>query len=128
MSKLNRLATRKEIGAIRYRLTQADLSADLRRRIIARHIGNLSDTLPDELIGIVPLLWDANEIGNLEDLVVGLNMLNLLVPATYGSIPAGTVFRFNGEFVTKRKDGIETPRGKIPHIDAGYRIQTLNGE
>lgn len=125
MTTFNRLAARKEIGAIRHRLIEENLLPELRRQIIARHLLNLLDTLPIQYQSIVTRCTVANYADH-DALIAGLDELDELIPATYGSIPAGTVFQVNGHFFIKRKGGAEY-RGIIEsHFDADTIITIVN--
>ena len=125
MQSFNRLAARKDIGAIHHRLAEVGLSVTLRHQLIARHLDNLADNLPQKYQGIVKRCQVANYNDPLE-LVAGLDLLAALIPATYGSIPAGTVFQINGRYFIKRKGGVEY-RGVVePHFDAGTIVTIVN--
>lgn len=125
MSSFNRLAVRKEIGAIRYRLADQDLSATLRHQIIARHLDNLSDTLPVKFHEILNRCRVAN-YNSSDELVAGLDLIDALVPATYGSIPAGIVFLCRGSQYTKRKEGTEKDGVLWPHLVADTVVSIVN--
>lgn len=126
MSTFNRLAARKEIGAIRHRLAETGLDPVIRRQIIVRHLANLLDTLPAKFHGIVTRCQVALYNDPLE-LAAGLDLIASLVPATYGSIPAGTVFKLsNGHYFIKRKEGCEY-RGIVEaHLYPSTRITIIN--
>lgn len=125
MESFNRLAARKEIGAIRHRLVEDGLSDTLRHQIIARHLANLTDTLPQSFHPII----ERCQVFNYNDpkgLLGCLDELDELIPATYGSIPAGTVFQVNGPYFIKRKEGAEY-RGIIgTHLPADAVITIVN--
>ena len=125
MTSFNRLAVRKDIGAIRHRLVEHGLSVTLRHQLIARHLDNLADALPAKFQGLVTRLKVANYNDPLE-LVAGLDLLAALIPATYGSIPAGTVFQINGRYFIKRKEGAEY-RGIVEaHFPPQIRVTIVN--
>lgn len=125
MTSFNRLAVRKDIGAIRHRLTEQGLDATIKHQIIARHLDNLADTLPAKFQGIITRCKVANYNDRLE-LVAGMDLLASLVPATYGSIPAGTVFQINGRYFIKRKEGAEY-RGIVEaHFLSQVRVTIVN--
>ena len=124
MPSFNRLAVRKEIGAIRYRLDEV-LTPSLRHAIISRHLDNLDDTLPAEYRVFVDDCRTALKRFNVE-LVACLAAIDALVPPTYGSIPAGTDFILNGEIVTKRKDGVEYHKVVGPHLSADLVVTIIN--
>lgn len=125
MESFNRLAARKEIGAIRHRLIEENLLPGLRRLIIARHLANLLDTLPQSFHLIIERCHVFN-YNDPEELLACLDKLDELIPATYGSIPAGTVFHVNGPHFIKRKVGAEY-RGIIePHLPADAIITIVN--
>lgn len=125
MNSFNRLAVRKEIGAIRHRLFEQKIDPVIRRQIIGRHLANLVDTLPAKFHGIVTRCQVALCNDPLE-LAAGLDLIASLVPATYGSIPAGTVFKLNGRYFIKRKEGAEY-RGIVEaHFHPSTRITIVN--
>lgn len=125
MQSFNRLAARKDIGAIHHRLAEVGLSVTLRHQLIARHLDNLADTLPQKYQGIVKRCKVANYNDRM-GLAAGLDVLAALIPATYGSIPAGTVFQINGRYFIKRKDGAEY-RGIVgPHLPADAIVTIVN--
>lgn len=125
MISFNRLAARKDIGAIRHRLAEAGLSVTLRHQLIARCLDNLADTLPQKYQGIVKRCQVANYNDPME-LVAGLDLLAALIPATYGSITAGTVFKFQDRYFIKRKDGAEY-RGIVEaHFPPQIRVTIVN--
>lgn len=104
----NKLAARKELGAIAHRLAEG-LDRSLAKRIIARHIHNLSDTLPPETFGEVLLaLHDANEANDIDEIHAGVLLLQSLIPLTLGALPAGATGRLpDGRVFIKRKDCLE---------------------
>lgn len=124
MSTFNKLAARKELGAIAYRLNEPGLEGKLCGRIIGRHIANLVETLPPETFGEILLaLRAANKLGDIDEIHAGVLLLQSLIPTTYGSAPAGTVFRVRagGLLATKRKDGIDVQGGGLHlayHLDS----------
>lgn len=125
MTSFNRIAVRKDIGAIRYRLADNHLDTTIKHQIIARHLDNLADTLPAKFQGIITRCKVANYNDRLE-LTAGLDLIAALVPATYGSIPAGTVFQINGRYFIKRKEGAEY-RGIVePHFLPQVRVTIVN--
>lgn len=106
----NKLAVRKELGAILYRLKDESLGAGIKSALIERNLENLLDELDEtKLAGIVVKTATANRQGDFEEVEQGVLLLISLIPVTYGSIPAGTVFRLPGgaELLTKRKGGVE---------------------
>ena len=125
MESFNRLAARKEIGAIRHRLIEENLLLELRHQIIARHMANLLDTLPERFHGLLARMTAAN-YNDLQELAAGLDLLAGLIPATYGSIPAGTVFIYANRQVVKRKDGIDFDGIIEPHLPADAIITIVN--
>lgn len=125
MESFNRLAARKEIGSIRHRLAEQGLSDTLRHQIIARHLANLADTLPKQFHLIIERCQVLN-YNDPEGLLAYLDKIDEVIPATYGSIPAGTVFHVNGPYFIKRKTGAEY-RGIIePHFDADTIVTIVN--
>lgn len=88
MIMFNRLAARKEIGAIHHRLAEVGLAVTLRHQIIARHLDNLADTLPERFHGLLARMIAAN-YNDPQELAAGLALLAGLIPATYGSIQIG---------------------------------------
>lgn len=131
MTAINKLAARKELGAIAHRLNDASLDRSLAKRIIGRHIHNLVETLPPETFGeVLTALHDANEADDIDEIHAGVLLLQSLIPTTYGSIPAGTVFRLraSGLLATKRKNGIDV-QGRLHvalHLDADQIVTVEN--
>lgn len=127
----NKLAARKELGAILYRLADNALDAALRRRIIKRHLATLAETLPVAKFGnIIITMQDANLLENVDEVREGVHLLQSLIPTTYGCIPAGTAFSLPGCYKVgiKRKNGIELP-GKAAfakHLEADEVITLWN--
>lgn len=115
----NKLAARKEIGAILYRLNDTTLNRDIRRRVLARHCSNLIETLPVK--GFHTKLLDLQLYCHHDEIdAIREECVRLLesIPLTYGCIPAGSHFTLVGDPSThgssiyvKRKEGIETTYG-----------------
>ena len=125
MINFNRLAARKEIGAIRHRLEEEGLTVTLRHGIIRRHLLNLVETLPVQYQSIVYRAMAAN-YNDPQDLVACMDRLDNLIPATYGSIPAGTVFQVIDSYYIKRKEGVEY-RGEISeHFEPQTGVTIVN--
>jgi len=129
----NRLMTRKLIGAINHLLHghHAIIPADVLRRIISAHLRELQGELPARKFGgIVSKLVAENDAGNAAspEFAAGLDLLASMLPLTYGMIPAGASFTVSGAqfgcVFTKRKDGVQGPRGFHGHAPAD-RIVTL---
>lgn len=119
MSTFNKLGARKEIGAIAYRLDEPGLDHTILRRIIRRHIENLSDTLPVEEFGkTLTILRDALTLERWGEIRTIVALLQESIPTTYGSAPAGTTFRVwsTGPLLTKRKGGVEVAGRSVPGL------------
>lgn len=126
MTNFSRLGARKEIGAIRHRLVEAGLSPALRRIIIERHLANLLDTLPNAYRNIITDCHVALNNESNKDMIRCLDRLDTLIPATYGSIPAGTMFQVIDETFIKRKEGVEHNGTISPHFEARIGITIIN--
>lgn len=131
MTNLNPLATLKEIGAIEYRLHDAELSPRIKAACIQRSLDNLIDTTPPRKFGaIIHRCRDALHAGDTLELVAGLALLRSMVPLTYGMIPAGTIYVLPGEdnLWKKSKSGkVSLQSGVLyPHPEAGQRVCPVN--
>ena len=99
---------------------------------------SLEEELLDELdeTKLAPIIAKtafANRQGDFEEVERGVLLLISLIPVTYGSIPAGTVFRLPGgaELLTKRKEGVERfsgvrPAGTDYHLAADAVVVVIN--
>ena len=127
---INKLAVLKEIGAIEYRVSDTQISPALRRDCIARHVQNLICDLQPQINKFGAILERLAARHTTEDeLVAGCALLRSLVPLTYGSIPAGTVFSAEGKgLYTKRKEGpADIATGAIfKHFAADTIVRVVN--
>lgn len=121
-NQFNKLAVRKELGAMTYRLRDASLDPLIKARILRRHIDNLLDELPVRYHAVLQEMsaTDTTSVGVGIDVITGM-----LPPVTYGEIPAGTAFRMTDHHdtvVVKRKGGVEFHGIIIGHLDGNCRI------
>lgn len=121
-AQFNKLAVRKELGAMAYRLRDTNLDPLIKARILRRHIDNLLDALPVRYHALLQEMSaaDTASVGVGIDVITGM-----LPPVTYGEIPAGTAFRMAdhpGTVVVKRKGGVEFHGIIIGHLDGDCRI------
>lgn len=108
MTTFNKLAARKELGAILHRLDEPNLHTNILRRIVRRHIENLNETLPVEEFGAtLIILRDALTLERWGEIRTTAELLRELIPTTYGMLPSGTVFKHLGALATKRKEGLD---------------------
>lgn len=121
MSAFNKLAARKELGAILHRLDETGLHTNILRRIVGRHIENLNETLPTiEFYATLIVLRDALTMEKWGEIRTAANLLLDAIPTTYGSIPAGSAFHLpNSHSVcVKRKGGFQLGLADLPHLPA----------
>ena len=114
MSKLNKLAIFKDIGAIEWRVADINLPPSIRRACIRRNVENLiaelTTTAPNaaKFGGILERLHSPHT-SELE-IIAGCALLRSLIPLTYGCLPAGTCYKITGSsglpFI-KRKGGTQ---------------------
>lgn len=126
---LNPLATIKELGAIEWRINDANLDSHIRAACIRRNLDNLIDTTPRKFHGIILGCSKALEAGDYLELVAGLALIRSMVPTTYGMTPAGTAFSVtNGGNYIKRKNGIEElhTTSLFKHLPADTHIHIIN--
>jgi len=129
MSNFNKLAARKELGAILHRLDEQGLHTNILRRIVRRHIDNLVDTLPTiEFGATLIVLRDALTMEKWGEIRTAANLLLDAIPTTYGSIPAGTVFKHLGALATKRKEGLDVQghAAFVAHLAADRVVTVVN--
>ena len=129
MTTFNKLAARKELGAILHRLDEPCLHTNILRRIVRRHIENLTETLPVEEFGAtLIILRDALTLERWGEIRTIAAVLQELIPTTYGSIPAGTVIKHLGALATKRKEGLDVQGypAFAPHLDADRVVTVVN--
>lgn len=126
---LNPLATIKELGAIEWRINDANLDSHIRAACIRRSLDNLIDTTPRKFHGIILRCLKALEAGDYLELVAGLALIRSMIPTTYGMTPAGTAFSVtNGGNYIKRKNGIEElhTTSLFKHLPADTHIHIIN--
>lgn len=129
MTTFNKLAARKELGAILYRLDEPNLHTNILRRIVRRHIENLNETLPVEEFGAtLIILRDALTLERWGAIRTIAALLQELIPTTYGMAPAGTVFKHLGALATKRKEGLDVHGypAFAQHLDADRVVEVVN--
>lgn len=129
MSNFNKLAARKELGAILHRLDEPGLHTNILRRIVRRHIDNLVDTLPTiEFGATLIVLRDALTMEKWGELRTAANLLIDAIPTTYGMLPAGSAFSFPGShsICIKRKEGFEIGSAFLPHGAADQVVTLVN--
>lgn len=131
--RFNKLACLKEIGAIEYRVSDADLGPSIRRACIRRNVENLIAELTTtpanaaKFVGILERLA-APHTDELE-IIAGCALLRSLIPLTYGCIPAGTAFHRHGRaYAIKRKDGVQFLDSAFihPHLAADTPVIVIN--
>lgn len=126
----NLLAVRKTIGAIHHRINERGLDINIRRRIIARQIEDLLDTLPRKFWGILHATKHAVERDDQLELVAGLALIQSMLPKmTYGCTLQGQVFEAEGRgLYRKNKAGrVELLTGTIlPHFPADTPVKLVN--
>ena len=119
MTAFNKLVARKELGSILHRLDEQGLHTNILRRIVRRHIENLTETLPVEEFGAtLILLRDALTLERWGEIREIVKEIQELIPTTYGSIPAGVSLDQQGRIFIKRKHGLVS-------ASTGYRYDHL---
>ena len=129
MTTFNKLAARKELGAILHRLDEPNLHTNILRRIVRRHIENLNETLPVEEFGTtLIILRDALTLEAWSEIRTTAELLRELIPTTYGSIPAGVSLDQQGRIFIKRKHGlVSASTGYIyNHLPADEVVTVVN--
>jgi len=121
---MNKVAIRKELGAVLYRLRTLTLETqNLTMGIINNHVDNLYSELPVEYRPLLDNLSRSVAAFDFEAVAAALeNLRGELPPQTYGEITAGTRFVWNGHAFIKRKGGIEDVNG---NIDGHPRADTI---
>ena len=131
MENFNKLAARKEIGAIKYRIADLNLEVELRQRIIKRALCSLAEVLPAEFWGLSEAALVANHANNTQRVLDLLAEIESGIILTYGCIPAGTWFVCgdNPTVWIKRKEHVENTSGyPFDHFAADRPVTIINGE
>lgn len=129
MTTFNKLAARKELGAILHRLDEPNLHTNILRCIVLRHIENLNETLPAEEFGAtLVILRDALTLEHWDEIRTTATLLRELIPTTYGMISAGTVIKHLGALAIKRKEGLDIQGypAFAPHLAADRVVEVVN--
>lgn len=129
---MNKVAIRKEIGAVLYRLrTLTPEAQNVTMGIINNHVDNLYSELPVEYRPLLDSLARSVAAFDFEAVAAAIeNLRGELPPQTYGEITAGTRFtveeNYAGIICTKRKLHIDHPLfGQMPHLPADTVVEVV---
>lgn len=125
---MNKVAIRKEIGAVLYRLhTLTPDTQNVTMGIINNHVDNLYSELPVEYRPLLDSLARSVAAFDFEAVAAAIeNLRGELPPQTYGEITAGTRFIYQDLVLIKRKLHVDDPLfGQMPHLPPDAVVEVV---